>query len=150
MEEVGKGREEPEPLRANIDACGRTWLETIAQLGQPRETLSRVEREMIGRAIQEHGAEAVDLALYGARFEPAVDNWNPRDHVDITRPLTKDKTGKPRIQKFMGYGAKAKAAAERRKAVQAAPGPDLDEVTDPVRVREILESAGFGMPKGAA
>lgn len=102
-------KKQPSIERATIEACGQTWLETIALLGGKRTRLIRVEEETIARAIAQHGAETVDLALFGARFEPKFDDFDPRQNIDITRVLTKDKHGKERIQRFVGYGSKQRS-----------------------------------------
>jgi hypothetical protein len=134
-----QNRARPQQLAASILACGKTWLETCAKMGQPRDNLLRIEEDLIARAIQENGAEAVDTALFGARHEPAYEGWEPRDHVDITRVLTKDKEGRPRIQKFLGYGT-----AARQKTEKKASGEDLN-----ARARAALPCAFCGLPEAS-
>jgi hypothetical protein len=116
--ETNSGRAAPDrqDLPGALRACCETWEKTLDHLGAPRKCLA-VEQTMIARAIREHGAEAVDLALYGAAFEPSVDTWHPKDHLDLARVLTKDKEGKPRIQRFVGFAVKERAKSQT-KAVQ--------------------------------
>lgn len=150
---VIKNKEKKGPLVISdprVEACKRTWLETVGILGQPRKNgnLSPGEDRMIWTAIEINGAELVDLALYGARYEPAREGFNPRENVDIGRVLTKDRDGKERIQKFIGYGSGARAKAEERaireadfqrqkEALSVSPFEDFVEHADPSRVREL-------------
>ena len=96
-----------EHSKEDFAKCKRTWLETLSFFGQGRSFLLPAEEQAIFRAIQENTADAVNLALVGARYEPRTPTWNPHDHVDIVRVLTRDSTGKSRIQKFLGYGIQA-------------------------------------------
>lgn len=105
----------------HVRACGETWFGTLAHFKQPRTFLLPPEALAIARSIQENGAEATDLALYGARHEPAHEGWDPRAHVDITRVLCRDKDGKHRIQKFVGFGVAARA---KKSHVATEPKPD--------------------------
>lgn len=130
----------------DIEACKQEWLGTLAHFEQPRETLLPAEELQIARAIQQNGAEAVETALYGARFEPCHEGFNPRDHVNITRILSKDREGNPRIQKFLGFGTQARVKEAARKEREAEmkrqrEEPDIPDDTpaDPERVKEIMK-----------
>lgn len=161
-EEKGKGKKEkeeeggagetnppaPNPVTSDlVKACCNTWRETLAAFKQERG-LTQCEEIEIARAIQKNGAEFVDLALYGARHEPSVNNWHAKDHVDITRVLLPDRDGKERIQKFVGYGAKhrqAEAEAEAKKLADAENAKEFEEAaTDPAVISKALASfAGY-------
>lgn len=135
----------------DVAECKKTWLETIQAMGSPRNFVMASEEQLIVRAIQQHGVEPVSLALFGARFEPVIEHFDPRAHIDICRILLNDKLGKPRIQKFVEYGArgKAKLKAEQEKAEKRQAEEAVEEgVPPPEEVRKLLASHGFGsMPK---
>jgi hypothetical protein len=148
-------RQPPSPATPGVDpshihACKKTWAETLRHFKCERN-LTAAEELIIYRAIKAEGVESVDLALYGARFEPSFEGFNPKDHVDLVRVLTPDKENKPRIQKFMGFGAKAKnqekATAQKQEAKQASEGEF--EYADPERVKQLLAKSGFGRRMGA-
>lgn len=128
-----------------VAECRQTWLEALAAFGQPRETLLAAEELAIARAIMENGADTVQLALYGARFEPEHEGWKPKDHVDLMRVLTSDKQGRPRIQKFVGYGTQSRVKEAARKEREAEmkrqrEEPDIPDDTpaDPGRVKDFM------------
>lgn len=127
--------------------CKKAWLDTIQAMGSPRTFVMAQEEQLIARAIQVHGREAVALALFGAQFEPVIEHFDPRAHIDITRILLNDKQGKPRIQKFVEYGVrgKAKQKAEQEKAEKRQAEEKVEEgVPPPEEVRKLLASFGFG------
>lgn len=126
-----------------VRACRTTWLETLAHFKQPRAFLLPPEELAIARAIQENGAEATDLALYGARHEPAHEGWDPRAHVDINRVLGRTKDGKARIQKFVGFGVAARA----KSSGAAVPPPEEPEKLRAfIRSRAVLGCSFCGSP----
>jgi hypothetical protein len=150
--EGGAGETKPKVSRDMIEACKRTWLDTLQHFKTGRTALGLKEETLIARAITEHGAEFVDLALYGARFEPATDQFKPAEHVSLTRVLFEDRNGKIKIDRFVNLGsqARSKRAAKAIPLPQVEPAPELPPA-DPERVRELLASYGFGKPpKGAA
>jgi hypothetical protein len=132
-------------LSVVLDACVTTWADTLTACGIPR-AVSDSEKLEIGRAIQRHGAEVVDLALFGARHEPPHEGFNPKQYVSLSRVLLP--TGKERklkLTEFANWGAKARAdrAAQSRKQESSIAAPGSEERTDPGKVREMLAAAGF-------
>lgn len=87
-----------------IDWCAQAWLETQRKLGIRDPKILPVEQEVIGRSIQKHTAEAVELALFGARFEEAFEGFDPKKNIDITRILMRNKEGAERLPKFLKLG----------------------------------------------
>lgn len=138
-----------EHSKEDFQKCKRTWLETLSFFGQGRSFLLPGEEQAIYRAIQENTADAVELALTGARYEPRSTEWNPRDHVDITRVLTRDLSGKPRIQKFLGYGLQQKhkgnSSSPDRGAIQ--PSEKKEQTWDP-QGAEKVKAIMAGLFKG--
>lgn len=138
---------------AHIEACKQTWRETLKHFGQKRN-LTMDEERLIGKAIQDNkSVEIVDIALFGARHESSHEGWHPKDHVDIARILTKSKDGKPRIQKFYGYGIaeKEKQAARevRKNELDRTRGVEPSAVSEqttanPERARAITEQIRKG------
>lgn len=125
--------------------CKKTWLESIKAMGSSRVSCAPSEEQMIARAIQIHGAEWVELALFGARFEPATESFNPREYIDITRILLNDKQGKPRIQKFIEFGVKGQEALRREEVKAERVAPVRGRYVEPSpEVRAMLRASGFG------
>lgn len=119
------------------EACKATWQGTLDHFKTGRR-VSLAEETIIGRAIRTNGAELVDLALYGARYEPKYDDFDPKTHVSISRVLEPDREGKIRIDKFANWGGQAR---EREKAKQDRPAslsPIPDSVPDLATVKEQL------------
>lgn len=134
-----------------IAKCKTTWLATLKAMGSTRTSIAPSEEQMIARAIQIHGFEWVELALFGARFEPATESFNPREYIDITRILLNDKQGKPRIQKFIEFGVKGQAALNREEAkIEKAKAEAAHFVEPSEEVRRTLQEAGFGAFVGGA
>lgn len=109
------------------------------------------------RAIQKHGAESVELALFGASFEPKTEKYNPQDYVKISRILRPDAKGEERIDRFVNLGSQARAKQENQKKATArliemrtaAQGvaPDEWAEQDPDKVREIIRGITKEMPR---
>lgn len=137
------------PLQAQVAACAQTWGQTLTHMGTKR-AVGPTEELAITRAIQAHGAEMVDLALFGARFEKATDNFNPKDHVSIGRVLERDKFGKLKIDKFANLGARAKQTQPRQPARAEEPPPVAEEyyTKSPEEIRALMSSIVGGLPKG--
>lgn len=139
-----------------LDLCKAAWIGTLREFDQERN-LIQAEELLIFEAIKLHGGEAVELALFGAAFEPSFDGWNPAEQVDIARVLLPErKPGvppKPRIQKFVGWGAKerarrlqAEAAAREKEAAAAAlngtQAVDPEAAAEALRIREQIRHLG--------
>jgi hypothetical protein len=90
--------------RQQVDACAETWADTLRALGYNRP-LAPTEKLAIARGILQHGAEAMDLALYGARHEPRSRDYDPKAHVSLERILGRNKAGKSLFADFMNWGA---------------------------------------------
>lgn len=136
--------------KEEVDRCKQMWLETLKFFGQERPIL-RIEEEMIARAIQKESVEAVLLALFGARYEPRSERFDPASHVDLARVLTPDFSGKPRIQKFVGYGSRARASMDRenqaRESREALPQDLTPSEEGIAKVRDILSRVSRPIPK---
>lgn len=139
------GSPKTQPItQSTVRACCDTWIGTLEHFKIPRP-LSPTEQFEIARAIQKWGAEFVDLALYGARFEPRFDGFKPEEHVSLARIFEKDKAGKFRFDKFVNWGAKRRQAEKRAPAVAPQQVAEVEEPTvDPAEVRAILDAYGFG------
>jgi hypothetical protein len=148
----GKGGagENPEIVPADVARCKATWKETLLRFEIDRN-LSPAEELEIVRAIQRNGADFVELALYGARYEKAVEGFKPAEHVAIARILLPDREGRLRIDKFANLGA---AARKRLAAQKAKPGAattpaagETERELPAEEIRAILAEAGFGGPR---
>lgn len=100
-----------QPLNAEgIKICTETWHETLDHFrcGRPNRTLIPGEDVQIARAIQRWGAKPVELALFGARFEPKDDRFDPSKFVRLKRYLDPE-----HFDRFvnLGVGAKHRGAA---------------------------------------
>lgn len=99
----------PVPTEA-FQECVRTWHETLDHFrcGRPKRTLIPGEDLLIGRAIQRWGYKPVELALYGARFEPKDERFDPSKFVRLKRYLDPEN-----FDRFvnLGVGAKHKEGA---------------------------------------
>jgi hypothetical protein len=132
--------------REELRKCKDVWLQTLASFGIKRN-LMQIEETEIARAMQKHGAEAVELALFGARFEPATESFDPRKYVKISRFLRVDARGEEVIDRFANLGAMERSRQERvRDAAQemkrrndeilADTGAEFKQ--DPEKVREFM------------
>lgn len=135
----------------DVAKCKATWLATLSYLGSPRSKTMPSEEQLIARAIQQHGAEWVNLALLGARFEPATKDFNPKMYIDIARILLPDKMNRPRIQKFIDYGMRATGNQERVEAQiiqqrkEEVKREQEEKYVEPSEdVKRTLIAAGFG------
>jgi hypothetical protein len=139
-------------LPETLSALKQTWLETLKAMGSERERLTASEELLIAQAITLHRQpiEDVDLALYGARHEPGFEGFNPKVRKDLARILTPDKEGRPRIQKFVEYGAsgRARERAENEKREKRDKVLDDEGVPPPEEIRQKLAAFGLGrMPR---
>lgn len=139
-----------ESLGDSIAKCKATWLETLKVMGSPRMFLTPGEEQLIARSIQANGLEAVELALFGARAEPVTQDFDPKAYIDITRILLADKQNKPRIQKFVEFGAKARARDQVVVAKQETKEAEKAEeyCPPPEEFRALLAKAGIGRMPG--
>lgn len=90
---------------AILESCCKTWEGTLFHFGIHKKTWSPKEREMIARAIQAHGAEYVDQALYGYRFRERFEKFDPKKNVSLANCLERDRDGVLRIDKFVNLAA---------------------------------------------
>lgn len=105
--------------RAHIQALSQTWKETLEHFGHSRN-LSAKEQRLIALVLVDESAELVDQALFGARFEPRTEKFDPGKAPDIVRVVGDRDFKKPsQVAKFAGYG-KGKEAAEGWGAVKDA------------------------------
>lgn len=126
------------PVVPHLEACVRTWQSSLDALNVPRK-VTEFEKQVIARALIEPGkyggVEQIDLALYGARHEPAGEGYDPKDYADAARVLLPNKRGQTLFTKFVGWGAsgraKAQAKHEKPKAVLPVEGeaPPADVVS---------------------
>jgi molybdenum cofactor biosynthesis enzyme MoaA len=106
-------------------------------------TILESEELEIFRAIkgQKGNAKIVELALFGAAFEPAHEGFNPKDYVKISRIFRPSKNGDSKLPDFVNWGAKKRAeikADEYRKAKDEKIEEEVERC-DPATVRAILE-----------
>lgn len=115
-----------------------SWKNTLKHFGINRG-LMLVEHTLIGRLVQMHGVDPVNLALIGAKYDPAFDGYDPRKNVSLTR-LEDRKT----FQKFVNLGAQNKPQ-KNSSEIRRDKEKEMDEIImpDPKRVRELLQAAGF-------
>ena len=113
-----KNKEEREEkiTRSQIEALSKTWVETLHHFGVKRN-LSLTEENQIARGAMLHGAEFIDLALYGYRFRPEDKNFNPRNSVALKDIFAKDKNGNPQIDRYVNLGAQRNARRNKDNAV---------------------------------
>lgn len=88
-----------------LEACVKTWVGTCQHFGISKIVADH-ERTEIFRAMQRFGAEYVDLALFGARFEKPTEGFNPADHLSLGRIFGRNKSGVLQIEKFNNLGEK--------------------------------------------
>lgn len=141
------GELSPEVLRK----CKEAWTQTLRRFGIERNLIASEEVE-IARAVQKHGADTVELALYGAGFEPRTERFDPKNFVRISRVLRPDPRGEERIDRFVNLGSQQRAkdlqARDTRRAIEAVrTRENADEWAeqDPAKVREILNNVMKGM-----
>lgn len=120
----------------NLQDCMKTWRGTLEHFGISRG-VSQWEETQIARAERIYGAELVELALFGARFEKKTDKFDPKDYLSLARILEKDRQGVARIDLY------ANAGDRKRKSLQPSTPqepeiPTEQKRTDPARVREII------------
>lgn len=148
-----KNKESPQGLKDGVGKASKTWLDTKRSLGQLDPRWNALEEREVARAIQAYGFEMVDAALFGARFEPSNDKFNPRDHIDVQRVLWPDpKSRIERITKHVerGQAARAKANAEadktaRQEAEEARLAAEVDELSPEAEEARKAVMARFGM-----
>lgn len=98
------------------------------------------EEMAIARAIHEHGAEAVELSLLGAREQRKSDDYDPSDWVNLQRYLEPKAMGT-----LVNLGARARNRQRRLEAqklqqaqlVESEPAPD-ELIHDPEKIKRIL------------
>jgi hypothetical protein len=99
--------QKPEPP-AHLPKLQETWLQTKSALGSDSKITAH-EQEQICRAIRAYGPEYTDAVLFGARFESATENWDPRKNISIHRVLFgKNKQGTPFHEKLSNLSAQHK------------------------------------------
>lgn len=91
--------------RSQIKECVKTWKESLASLNCDRP-VPPAEETAIARAIQSQGFEIVQLALYGFRFEPKKDDYDPANYAFADRVLVPAK-----IARFVSLAAKNRPQA---------------------------------------
>jgi hypothetical protein len=65
-------------------ACEKVWKETLEHFGIYRPVLP-FEKMKISRLIKQYDYVSVIYALTGARFEAKTENFNPANHVGLSR-----------------------------------------------------------------
>lgn len=136
---------------SDLARCKTAWLKTLEHFGISRGLMGTEETE-IARAIQKHGAESVELALYGAAFEPKTDKFDPQDHVSIARVLRPNARGETRIDKYVNWGSKQRMKEKRKTENWRDVARTVDVIEewheqDPERVREIIRGITKEMPR---
>ena len=104
-----KPAQKSELAQAPLEALFKTWQATLRHFKIER-SLSEQEKLEIARAAQRHGAEIVDLALQGARYEAKSDGFDPSQHVSIQRVLKPDRNGMSKLDKFANLGSANQSA----------------------------------------
>jgi hypothetical protein len=112
LKEEGKNlrREEVSLAPLSADAIAEAieeWGITLKHFGIDRK-ISAHDQTQLARAIQAHGIEAVRLAIRGARYESASENFNPKQHLSLARIFGRDRQGNLRVEKFINLGAQNK------------------------------------------
>jgi hypothetical protein len=126
------------------NACVTEWLATLKHFKTPRNLIAN-EDISIGRKIQADCAENVRLALIGARYEPARDNFDPGKCLSLDRVL-----GPKQYAKNVNRGIQAEQKRKEREAVRL-PTPDPEPEQGPrqpapEKVRKMLRAAGYLSP----
>lgn len=109
-------KEPPNPLdQPSIQTVTKAWLDTLKHFGVSR-SLNQYEDVLIARAIQRHGVDSVVRAMIGARHEPKTDNFDPAQHVSLTRIL-----GHKHFDKNLNRGIRAESGvtSEQRTNIEA-------------------------------
>lgn len=100
------------PADPGFSRCAEAWLKTLEHFKQKRRLIPG-EDLAIQRAILRYGADLVELALIGLRFEKKTegpDGFDPAQHVYLDRILRAD-----RFARFVGLGT-AELERQRRRA----------------------------------
>lgn len=103
-QDSGKKIDQQAPLSDLVNICKETWAQTLKHFGIDRP-LTLYDESTIARAVIKFGGETVDRALYGARFEPKTDKFNPKDYLGLSRIFSPDKFGNYKIDKFVNLAA---------------------------------------------
>lgn len=128
-----------------VRECKEAWGAALKHHKAERMLLAS-EELAIGRAIQRFGAEAVRLALLGAKHEPSSEAFNPSHHLSLARVFDPQK-----FERFVSLGAQARKKLETRALVAAQSAGDEEPgvPVDPEKVRALMDRA-LGRAGGAA
>jgi hypothetical protein len=125
--------------KKELRACKEQWLQTLRHFGIHRG-ISMLEEVEIAKAIQRHGYEMVELALFGARFEPRTPEFNPANYVGIGRVLTRDDEGRERVDRFANLGSqRRKTHVPTVQSVAPAEESRVDGAEAAAKIKEIRE-----------
>lgn len=114
----------PIDFHSQVDACSKTWIETLRSMGIERGILPSEQIEIL-KAIKNHPLETVDLALYGARWEPEGVAYQPASFASVGRIFGKDKKGQSNLPKFLNW-----AELGRKKEAEQQNKPKLKTIED--------------------
>ncbi|MFO0254947.1 MAG: hypothetical protein ACK52V_12590 [Betaproteobacteria bacterium] len=134
--------------QGEVLSAKQEWTATLRHYGIDRP-ISPADEIEIAKALREHGAESVMLAIRGARHEPRFDRFDPGKHVSLARIFGRDAQGNRRVEKFINLGAQNRSdASEEHQAKLEAANAAMDDYFEQLR-RKALEqqqagSAGHG------
>ncbi len=102
---VGFGNSEPKNpnLPVELKKAEEIWLDALKFHNANRAVLSEQEKQTLCRAIQGQGFDVVELALLGAKHEPASESYKPSRHLALSRVFNPEK-----LERFINLGAQAK------------------------------------------
>lgn len=89
------------PTKEDLDQCTQVWDQTLSRMGINKS--AKLDQVEIARILVRNGLEKTKLALLGAGFESASENYDPKNHVSIRRLHKPDM-----LEKFINLGAQNK------------------------------------------
>lgn len=98
----GKGNTSSSLSVDQIAQCVEAWRETLVRFKIDKD--AALDAPAIGALIQRYGFEKARLALLGAGFESKTKDYDPANHVSVTRILTRPYV----LEKLVNLGAQNK------------------------------------------
>lgn len=101
-----KDKEALEQKQLHIRTLSQIWMESLYAMGHARSLTSH-EEQLIFYALKKDTPGMISAALFGARFEPKVKDFDPARAPDISRILGDPKIAikTSQLAKFIGYAA---------------------------------------------
>lgn len=136
---LGENSKPSSDLKSALAACELAWEQTLTHFKAKRPLLDR-EREKLGRMIQQHGSEVVQLVLAGPRAEKPNESFDPAQHLSLDRIFHPQK-----VERFINLGSQlqAKQTKTRCDSTNTDQLDPMDIPADPARLRAILDKT-FG------